>query len=427
MLIPYNEITLANGLRVFVHEHAAVPIASVNVWYHVGSRNETPGLTGFAHLFEHLMFEGSRHVPHGQFDTLLEEAGGINNGSTNPDRTNYWETVPSNAVELALFLEADRMGGLLDAITQRELDAQRDVVKNERRQSYENRPYGLAGETMLRALYSPDHPYHWPTIGSMADISAASLEDVQNFFRTYYVPNNATLSVAGDVRTSDIERLVDRHFGGIPAGAPIPAVAPRTPHSSQQFLTLEDDVQLARLYIAWHSPALYSSDDAELDIVARAIGDGKASRLYRSLVYDRQIAQSVAAYQSSAAMSSTFRISITAKPGVGLDELHAEALRVAGDVAAGGITQRELDRARNTLETSFIDSLQHIGGFGGRADQLNHNVFYAGDAGYADHDIARYRAVTTESCAEAVRRYMLAPSVVLSVVPRGQSKLAVTP
>jgi zinc protease len=335
--------------------------------------------------------------------------------------------VPSNAVELALFLEADRMGGLLDAITQRELDAQRDVVKNERRQSYENRPYGLAGETMLRALYSPDHPYHWPTIGSMADISAASLEDVQNFFRTYYVPNNATLSVAGDVRTSDIERLVDRHFGGIPAGAPIPAVAPRTPHSSQQFLTLEDDVQLARLYIAWHSPALYSRDDAELDIVARAIGDGKASRLYRSLVYDRQIAQSVAAYQSSAAMSSTFRISITAKPGVGLDELHAEALRVAGDVAAGGITQRELDRARNTLETSFIDSLQHIGGFGGRADQLNHNVFYAGDAGYADHDIARYRAVTTESCAEAVRRYMLAPSVVLSVVPRGQSKLAVTP
>jgi zinc protease len=424
-LIPYHAFTLGNGLRVYVHEHHNVPIVSVNMWYHVGSRNEKPGRTGFAHLFEHLMFEGSRNVPHGQFDTLLEEAGAINNGSTNPDRTNYWETLPSTGLELGLFLEADRMGGLLDAITQRELDAQRDVVKNERRQSYENRPYGLASETILAALYPPSHPYHWPTIGSMADISAASLEDVQNFFRTYYVPNNATLAVAGDVRAADVETLVQRYFGDIPAGRPVPEVDAPDVSASDVNLMLEDDVKLARVYLVWHSPALYQTDDAELDIAARALGDGKTSRLFRSLVYDLQVAQSVSAYQSSAGLRSTFRIVITAKPGVALTELAHAALDAVRELGATGVTQRELDRARNTLETGFIDALQNVGGFGGRADQLNHNVFYAGDAGYADHDIARYRAVTTESVAAAVTRHLLQPVLTLSVVPRGASKLAV--
>jgi zinc protease len=311
------------------------------------------------------------------------------------------------------------MGGLLDAVTQRELDAQRDVVMNERKQSYENRPYGLASETMLAAMYPPDHPYHWPTIGSMADITAASLDDVHQFFRTYYVPNNATLAVAGDVRTRDVERLVTKYFGEIPAGAPVPDVESKNIVPVKKDLVLEDDVQLPRIYIAWHSPGLYQRDDAEMDIAGRVIGDGKASRLYRTLVYDRQVAQSVSAYQSSALMSSTFRITVTAKPGVTLDDLEAEAMRVVSDIADNGITQRELDRARNTLETSFIDSLQHVGGFGGRADQLNHNLFYAGDPGYADHDIARYRAVTTDSCGAAVRAYLLQPAVTLRVIPRG--------
>ncbi|MEO5510181.1 MAG: pitrilysin family protein [Longimicrobiales bacterium] len=424
-LIPYHTFTLGNGLRVYVHEHHATPIVSVNLWYHVGSRNERPGRTGFAHLFEHLMFEGSRNVPHGQFDALLEEAGAINNGSTNPDRTNYWETLPSTALELGLYLEGDRMGGLLDALTQRELDAQRDVVKNERRQSYENRPYGLASETMLATLYPPMHPYHWPTIGSMADLDDAELEDVQQFFRTYYVPGNATLAVAGDVRADDVERLVSKWFGDIPAGGAIPDIIVPPMIAGDSAVVLEDSVQLPRLYLAWHTPALYARDDAELDIAARALGDGKASRLFRSLVYESQVAQSVSSYQSSASLGSTFRIVITARQGVALGALRDTAIAAVNEMARNGITQRELDRARNGLETGFIDALQNVGGFGGRADQLNHNVFYAGDAGYADHDMARYKAVTTERVGAAVHKYLLQPCVTLSVVPRGEAQLAV--
>jgi zinc protease len=424
-LIPYHTFTLPNGLRVYIHEHHATPIVSVNLWYHVGSRNERPGRTGFAHLFEHLMFEGSRNVPHGQFDALLEQAGAINNGSTNPDRTNYWETLPSTALELGLYLEADRMGGLLDALTQRELDAQRDVVKNERRQSYENRPYGLASETLLSSLYPPAHPYHWPTIGSMADLDDATLEDVQQFFRTYYVPGNATLAVAGDVRAADVERMVAKWFGDVPAGGAIPDIVAPSIAAADHAIILEDSVQLPRLYLAWHTPALYARDDAELDIAARALGDGKASRLFRSLVYESQVAQSVSSYQSSASLGSTFRIVITARQGVALGALRDAALAAVRDIARDGITQHELDRARNGLETGFIDALQNVGGFGGRADQLNHNVFYAGDAGYADHDMARYKAVTTDRVRDAVHRYLLQPCVTLSVVPRGETQLAV--
>ena len=421
--VPYHTFTLDNGLRVFLHQHAGAPIVSVSLWYHVGSRNEQPGRTGFAHLFEHLMFEGSRNVPNGQFDMLLEEAGAINNGSTNPDRTNYWETLPSNALELGLFLEADRMDGLL--ITQRELDAQRDVVMNERRQSYENRPYGLASETLLAALYPPSHPYHWPTIGSMADIESATLEDVQAFFRTYYTPNNATLAIAGDFDREEAERLVVKYFAGIAPGGGIPALQPPNVRNSAAALVLEDDVKLPRVYLAWHSPALYTQADAELDIAARAIGDGKASRLYRSLVYDTQVAQSVAAYQSSAGLGSTFRIVITAKPDVGLADLRDAALTTVADIARDGVTQRELDRARNILETSFVDALQNVGGFGGRADQLNNYVFYTGDAGYAERDLARYKAVTTESVAAAVTEYLSDAPVILSVVPKGRTDLAI--
>jgi zinc protease len=410
---------LDNGLRVLVHERPAVPIVSVNIWYHVGSRNEKPGRTGFAHLFEHLMFEGSRNVPAGQFDELLEEAGAINNGSTSPDRTNYWETLPSSSLDLALFLEADRMGGLLDAVTQRELDAQRDVVMNERKQSYENRPYGLASEILLAALYPADHPYHWPVIGSMADIQAATLEDVHAFFRTYYTPGNATLAIAGDVRASDVQDRVIAAFGDIPAGGAIPEiVVPQLPPLQNLELLHEDDVTLERVYLAWHSPALYQEGDAELDIAARAIGDGKASRLYRTLVHEEQIAQSVSCYQASAALASTFRIVITARPGVDTKKLAARAHAVIAEIARNGITQTELDRARNTLETGFIESLQSVGGFGGRADQLNHYLFHTGDAGYAERDVARYRAVTSEKVRDTVRTHLMASWVTLTVKPR---------
>ncbi len=424
--LPYTEFTLPNGLHVIVHEDHSVPIASVNLWYRVGSANELPGRTGFAHLFEHLMFEGSANVPEGEFDNLLESAGGINNGSTNSDRTNYWETVPSNALELALWLEADRMGGLLQAMTQEKLDAQRSVVQNERRQSYENRPYGLAWETILAELYPPTHPYSWPTIGSMADLDAASMEDVSQFFRTYYAPNNAILAVAGDVTVDRVRALVERHFAHIEQGPPVPPIqtAP-APLNADRRRVLEDDVTLPRLYMAWHSPAYFAPGDAEMDVVASVLADGKTSRLYRRLVYDRQTAQDVSAFQSSGQLGSSFWIVVTARPGVDLDEMETAVREEVARLAEEGPTQREVDRSVNGIETGFVDALRTVGGFGGKADRLNLYQFYVGDAGFVENDLARYSAITTEALRERVRQHLATQSgVILSVVPRGQPGLA---
>ena len=423
--LPFETIVLDNGLRVFVHEHRATPIVSVNLWYHVGSANERPGRTGFAHLFEHLMFEGSKHVPTGQFDNLLESLGASNNGSTNPDRTNYWEDVPSNGVEIALWLEADRMGWLADAMTQERLDGQRDVVMNERRQSYENRPYGLAFETILAALYPPGHPYSWPTIGSMADIEAATLDDVLAFFRTYYSPGNATLALAGDIDVQRARELVERYFGDMPEGPAVPEidVAP-VAITTDIHGELEDDVQLARLYMAWHSPVAYAEGDAEMDAIASILTEGKASRLYRSLVYEKQIAQSVSAFQDGGRLGSVFYVVVTARPGVGLGPLEDEVRSTIASLATQGVRGDELQRARNHMETAFVDELQNVGGFGGRADRLNNYWFFTGDAGYAQQDLERYRALTSDGVREAARRVLTNPCVTLSVVPRGRTDLA---
>jgi zinc protease len=417
--LPYEQFTLANGLRVVVHEDRRTPLACVNIWYHVGSRDEVPGRTGFAHLFEHLMFEGSEHVSEGRFDELLEEVGGINNGSTSPDRTNYWEVVPAHAVDLALYLEADRMGGLLPAITESQLDAQRDVVMNERRQSYENRPYGLASETLLAALYPPDHPYHWPVIGSMADLSAATLADVHRFCLSYYTPGNATLAVAGDVSAAAIRQSVERYFADIPAAPKVErAVPPPVVGTAEKRLLLEDAVSLPRLYMAWHTPPAFAADDAALDAAGGILAYGRASRLYRSLIYDSQIAQSVSAYQNSGLLSSSFHVVVTARPGASLAELEAAVRAEIADMAANGVNDRELERTRNSIETGFIDALQTVGGFGGRADQLNMYLFHTGEPDYASQDIERYRQLTRHDVARAVHRHLLAPPVVLNVVPR---------
>jgi zinc protease len=423
--LPYEQFTLANGLRVVVHEDRRTPLACVNIWYHVGSRDEVPGRTGFAHLFEHLMFEGSEHVAEGRFDELLEEVGGINNGSTSPDRTNYWEVVPAHAVDLALYLEADRMGGLLPAITEARLDAQRDVVMNERRQSYENRPYGLASETLLAALYPPDHPYHWPVIGSMADISAATLADVHRFCLSYYTPGNATLAIAGDVSVVAIRESVERYFADIPAGPRVQrAVPPPVGSTAEKRLVLEDAVSLPRLYMAWHTPPAFAHDDAALDVASGILAYGRASRLYRSLIYDRQIAQSVSAYQNSGLLCSSFHVVITARPGASLAELEAAVRAEIADMAANGVNDRELERIRNGIETAFVDALQTVGGFGGRADQLNMYLFHTGEPDYASRDIARYRQLHRHDVARAVHRHLLAPPVVLNVVPRPGSPRA---
>jgi zinc protease len=422
--LPYELFTLDNGLRVIVHVDRRTPIVCVDVWYHVGSKEETAGRTGFAHLFEHLMFEGSENVPEGRFDEMLEEIGGINNGSTSTDRTNYWELVPAHGLDLALWLEADRMGGLLPAITHAQLEAQRDVVRNERRQSYENRPYGLASETLIAQLYPPEHPYSWPVIGSMADIGAATLDDVQSFCRQFYTPNNASIAVAGDVDAAHVRAVVDRYFADIPRGPDVPRTAPPIPaFADDRRALMEDDVSLPRLYIAWHSPAAFTADDAALDVASAILAHGRASRLYRSLVYEKQLAQSVSAYQNSAVLGSTFRIVVTARPDVSLTVIEAEIRREI-DAMSRAIDEHELERAVNGIETGFVDSLQNVGGFGGRADQLNMYLFHTGEPDYAAADLMRYRKLTVSDVARSVREYLLAPSIVLSVVPSGRSELA---
>ena len=417
--LPFHEHRLANGLRVIVHEDDRLPLVAVNLWYYVGSRNERPGRTGFAHLFEHLMFEGSAHVSAGRFDELLESAGGINNGSTSADRTNYWETLPALALELAFYLESDRMGWLAEAMTQEKLDGQRDVVMNERRQSYENRPYGLAYETLLAALYPPDHPYHWPVIGSMEDLAAATLDDVLAFFRTYYTPNNASLAVAGVVRADEVFDLAERWFGAIPAGGAVPEIVarPLSPGGEQR-LRLEDDVQLARLYLAWHSPAAFAAGDAEHDIAARVLAHGKAGRLYRRLVHELELAQEVDALQESGQLGSVLFVEITARPDVGLDEIERIARDEIAALAADGPTERELERARNIIETGFVDALQTVGGFGGRADALNMYAFHTGDPGFIDRDLGRYRALTPADVARSLSAATSISPVVLHIVPR---------
>ncbi|MHB1192634.1 MAG: M16 family metallopeptidase [Longimicrobiales bacterium] len=424
--IPYTQFNLPNGLNVIVHRDASLPVASVNVWYHVGSKNEKPGRTGFAHLFEHIMFEGSANVPEGDFDNHLEAAGGVNNGSTANDRTNYWENVPSNALELALWLEADRMGFLLETMTQEKLDVQRDVVKNERRQGVDNQPYGLAWEMVYENLYPPEHPYHWPVIGSMDDLSAATLDDVKDFFRTYYAPNNASLAVAGDVQEDDVRRLVEKYFGDIPAGPPIPEVTfPDPTLAADKELVLEDAVQLPRLYVAWHTPKGYTDEDAALDVLASVLTEGKSSRLFKRLVYDEQVAQDVSAFQEGNELGGTFWIIVTAKPEVGLAVLASAVREELARVASGGVTEVERDRAVNGVETAFVRSLERVGGFGGKADRLNEYHFAMGTPGWVRHDLARYQRVAGPDVAGVAARWIAGkPAVWLSVVPRGRTELA---
>jgi len=424
MQLSYSKRTLSNGLDVIVHEDHQLPMVAVNIWYHVGSKNERPGRTGFAHLFEHLMFEGSEHHDHGFFPPL-QRAGGQLNGSTNADRTNYWEVVPTGALDLALWMESDRMGYLLPALTDHKFTNQRDVVLNERRQNYENRPYGLAGLAVSAAMFAPDHPYHWPTIGSADDIRAASIEMVREFFQRYYHPANASLALAGDVETEHAFDLAERYFGDLPAGPAVDPVRVEARLSESANLVMEDRVELPRLYIAWHSPAMFAADDAELDVVADVLTNGKTSRLYKTLVYERRIATDVSAYQSSREMGGMFQIACTASAGVTLAELNAAILAAVNEMADHGPTERELERGLAQTEAQFIYRLQTIGGFGGKGDQLNAYNTFAGDPGYFTRDRQRYFDVTNGGAAAAVKKWLVGtPSVSLSVVPKGRRELA---
>ena len=425
--VPYQTFTLPNGLQVLLHEDHSVPLVSVNVWYHVGSSDEKPGRTGFAHLFEHIMFMGSQHVPTGEFDRLLEAAGGDNNGSTTEDRTNYYEDAPGNALPLPLWLDSDRMGFLLPEITADKVDLQRGVVQNERRQSYENRPYGLAEENILQRLYPPDHPYHWPVIGSMADLSAATLDDVRGFFRTYYTPNNATLAIAGDITPRATRQLVERYFGDIPRG---PAVTRPEPPAVQLgadvYATIEDRVQVPRVYDAWHTVKAFADGDAMLDVLANVLAGGRSSRLYKRLVYELQIATDVVAFQDGGRIDGKFELWATARLGHDLTELERVIDEEVRKIAQAGPTPREVERAQNSFEAQFLSRMERVGGFGGKADQLNFYNYFVGTPDYFEKDLDRYRKVTAAEVQQAARRYLAdAHRVVLSVVPQGKPELGV--
>ncbi|HJZ73221.1 MAG TPA: pitrilysin family protein [Vicinamibacterales bacterium] len=405
--LPYTQFTLPNGLRVILHEDHSVPMVSVNMWYHVGSAREKEKRTGFAHLFEHLMFMGSGHVKPGEFDEWLEAAGGDNNGSTETDRTNYWINVPSNSLELALFLESDRMGYLLDSMTPKTVDAQRDVVKNERRQSVENRPYGTADVVIGEMLYPPGHPYHWPVIGYMDDLTAASYEDVVAFFKAYYAPSNASLVVAGDLQTVEARRLVEKWFGDVkPGPRPAPMTMPGVMLTSVQKKTITDRVQLPRVYLAWLTPRHFEPGDAALDIAADVLAGGKNSRLYKRLVYEMQIAQDVSAFQASAQLASSFQIVATPRPGHTIAELQKVIDEEIQKLQREAPTAHEMERSINQIEASFYNRMERAGGFGGKADQLNAYYTYTGNPDWFNEDLGRYRVLSPNDITAAALQFL---------------------
>ncbi|WP_224368497.1 M16 family metallopeptidase [Hyalangium versicolor] len=426
--IPYEKYKLKNGLEVILSVDRKLPIVAVNIWYHVGAYHESPGRTGFAHLFEHMMFQGSKNVADDVHISLLEQIGATDlNGTTSFDRTNYFETVPSNHLETALWLESDRMGYLLDALTPEKLETQKEVVKNERRQGTEAAPYGIANEKLWHALFPLPHPYHGEVIGSMEDLDAATVEDVKGFFRKWYSPTNATLTIVGDFDVAKTKALVEKYFGSLPS-----TPKPEKPQVAPVKLTGETVIRhdetvatLPMLTISWLSPPYLTEGDATADVLANALATGKASRLYKRLVLEKQIAQSVEASQQSMAAQSVFSIEVVARPGVSTDTLKKEVDAVLDEIRKNGITQEELNRARTRYDTRMLSGLQSVGGFGGKADVLQNYNQFVGEPSYLAQDLARYQAVTLDD----VKRYandMLRPDarVVLHAVPPPQSPSA---
>jgi predicted Zn-dependent peptidase len=416
--------TLGNGLQVVLQEDHRTPIVAVNLWYHVGSKDEPTGRYGFAHLFEHVMFQGSKHVPEDTYFRFLERAGASNvNGTTNSDRTNYFEIVPKNRLELALWLESDRMGFMLDHVDQQTFAGQRNVVKNERRQNYENAPYGLVGQYVDEALYPASHPYHHLTIGSPADLDAATLDDIRQFFRAWYVPKNATLVVAGDIDPETTIALVDKYFGPIPGGAPPARLPPPKPDlAGETRLEIEAGVELGRVQIAWITPPYFAPGDSDLDLLARVLTTTKASRLHKRLVYDDQIAQDVSAYQDSQQLTSKFEIVATAKPGRTPEELLTVIDQELARLEASGVEDSELSRARTACIAQEAFGLE---GVGSRANLVNTFVHYTGDPAYLPRDLARYTQATTASVRDAARTWLVPGKRVVSFVrPTGGAPLA---
>jgi zinc protease len=404
--IEYEQYTLANGLRVVLSRDASAPVVATNLWYNVGSRNERAGRTGFAHLFEHMMFQGSANVPEMAHFSLIEKAGGSLNGSTWLDRTNYYETLPAHYLELALWLESDRMGFLLPAMTQEKLDNQRDVVKNERRWRVDNQPYGDWDERLQMMMYPPEHPYHHSVIGSMEDLDAASLEDVEEFFRTYYAPNNAVLSLVGDFDPARARDLIERYFGEIPRGPEIPPIPGRTelPATLGGAVreTVEQDISLSRVYHAYRTPPYGSGEFYAGLIASYVLGYGRASLLYRTLVREQQLAQDVVAYAFPIVVGSSMMVLwATARPGVTVDALEdALSVQVA---ALSEVDDADVERALALIEARHLADLQTVDE---RADQLSMYATLFDDPGRINSELGRVREVTVADVRDFAKRYM---------------------
>jgi zinc protease len=424
--IPFTKATLPNGMVVIMNEDHAVPQVAVNVSYGVGSRMEHPGRTGFAHLFEHLMFMGTRRAPTKAFDAWMEEAGGSNNAWTAEDRTDYFDVAPPTGLPLVLWLEADRMRDLGPLIDKAKLDLQRDVVRNERRQSIENRPYGIEELELPKLLWPESHPYHHPVIGSHQDLEAAAVSDVKQFFDTWYDPANASLVVAGDFDPVRARELIDRWFGGITShGKPVDPGAPgftdeKSTLTSVVRATVPDNVELTKVTLAWQSPRHFGPGDAELDLVASVLTNGKASRLYQALVYEQKIAQSVSATQESRVLASEFVIEATVRPGVDPAKVEKALFDEVAKVRVQEVSGEELERARNEYEMAFVDRLQ---GVPARASLLNSYQAEFGDPGYVQHDLDRYRHAKAGDLLSYAKKVLVPDAVViLTIVPKKEAR-----
>jgi zinc protease len=416
--IEYEKYRLRNGLEVILHQNKNLPLVAVNVWYKVGSAYEKKGKTGIAHLFEHMMFQGSENAAKEMHFRLIQEAGGTLNGSTTFDRTNYYEKLPANYLELALWLESDRMGFLLPALTLEKLDNQKGVVSNERLERYENQPYGLAWEKLLGNLYHENHPYSWPTIGFLDDIKDYSLEDVSSFFKNYYSPSNACLVVAGDFESAYCKELIEKYFGGILSNGYSPKNSFEIPSLENTIqIKYEDNVQLERIYLAWHSDRAYTNDDAGLDIISDILCGSKNSRLYKKLVYEKEIAQDVSAMQISGKLSGIFMIVATAKPGKDINELKNEILYEIQNLQSNGVSERELIKSKNGIKSSFIYSLQQIDNL---ADHLNAYNYYFNEPNSFIKDLERYESVYNDSVKNITQKYLSRPNVQLTIVPQSK-------
>ncbi|HXG57825.1 MAG TPA: pitrilysin family protein [Thermoanaerobaculia bacterium] len=398
---------LGNGLRVILNEDHSAPLVAINLWYHVGSKDERPGRTGFAHLFEHMLFSGSEHVGNNEHFRYVQSVGGVLNGTTFFDRTNYFETLPSNYLALGLWLESDRMGFFLPALTQEKLDIQREVVKEERRQRYDNVPYGTAFERLLRLAYDPDYPYHWPTIGSMEDLSAATLDDIRDFFSTWYRPDNCVLTIAGDFVPGEARALVEQYFGDIAPGGAFPRMNPeRKPAGAERREKFASHVQLPRIYRLYHLPRMGTPDWIFGDLLSTVLTGDKASRLERALVHEKQIAQDVAAYVLPTESTGMLLLQATARESVAIETVEHEIDEEIARVARGGITEDELTRAKNRAEVDYAHQIEN---YDTRADLLGMLATYFDEPRIIHTWLDPYHAATTADLQRVAATYLTPP------------------